>query len=205
MHFDQGLINQKIRHMLALQNDPNYRPAKPIAKTYKCKIDPEKAKERTEKKEARERLKKEAEARKEAAQQAKGIIQARKIKRLEEQEGIKAKTDYSFRDKSHSREKPLPTRPLNLEEKIPVRIDRKTIVYANPGADIEAIKAKYKREPLKIEEANVPAKKSSKNEAVDNDQVKKLVAMEISVKQIAKMLNVRPSSVKKIMKYQGIK
>jgi hypothetical protein len=43
--------------------------------------------------------------------------------------------------------KPLQTKPVDLSQKIPLRIDHRTVVYVNPGADIDAIRAKYGVKP----------------------------------------------------------
>lgn len=47
--------------------------------------------------------------------------------------------------KHSKRESIFKNRDLDLENKIPIRIDYRTVVYAKPGSDIEAIKVKYAR------------------------------------------------------------
>jgi hypothetical protein len=42
-------------------------------------------------------------------------------------------------------EKKYASRPLDLSQKIAVRIDHRTIVFINPGQDVEQIKARYKK------------------------------------------------------------
>ena len=86
----------------------------------------------------------------------KGIIKARKEKR-EEDPGYQV--NYAPRASNSAREKRLPNKPLNLDQKIRVQIDSKTWVYVDPEADIEAVKAKYLKRPLiKDKLDDLPAK-----------------------------------------------
>ena len=192
MHFDPHLLMQKLQAIVAKQND--------------CAYVPKKVRERANKKKQKAIQATNAKQEREISKRVKEIAQARKIKQYEAELGAPIEIDYSIGKKSTPREKRLPTRELNLEEMIPVRIDQKTTVYVKPGADIEAVKAKHRRQPPeKLDEPKVYKVRISKNEMIDDDQVKKLVAMHVPVKQIAKMLEVRPSSVKKIAKYLGLK
>lgn len=56
----------------------------------------------------------------------------------------KLKIDHKFKAILEE-EKVLPIKPVNVSQKIPVRINHKTIVYANSLEDIERIKAKYSK------------------------------------------------------------
>ena len=55
-----------------------------------------------------------------------------------------------------SRDKVFQTLPLNLADKIQVRIDHKTIVYVLPGTDIEKIKEKYLKKPKPKNDDGLP-------------------------------------------------
>jgi hypothetical protein len=202
MNFNPDLLFNKIKAIQDLQNNSGYKSSRAMQK---AQADEKKAREQQIKKELKDRVALEIKAKKSAEKKAKDIMLARKIKRLEnDSEAITI--DYTVGAKSNSRAKPLPKRDLDLGNKIPVRIDHRTVVYAEPGADIETLRAKYKRDPFKFDDEKVPARKSSKPEPVaDDNQIKKLLDLNLPVKQIAKMLNVKPSSVKKAAKYMGIK
>jgi hypothetical protein len=62
---------------------------------------------------------------------------------LESKKQAKAELEWQRASKRNKREKKLPNRPLNLASKIAVKIDHKTIVYVNPGTDIEMIRRQY--------------------------------------------------------------
>jgi hypothetical protein len=201
MHFNQDLLNQKLQQLIRMQNNPEYKPAKDVLK---LKAKEEKDRVRAENKIARARQQAEAKAKKEAARKAKDVMLARKLKRLDESEGAKPKVDYTIGSKSSSRQKPLANRDLHLDEMIPVHIDSKTVVFVKPGTDIKAIRAKYKPEPLKFDDESSAVRKKTAIGQIDNDEIRKLVAMNTPVKHIAKMLDVRPSSIKKAIKYLGL-
>jgi len=132
MHFNQDLLQQKLQAIMAKQNDGEYVPKKVRDKAKKKK---EKAIQAANDKQERE-----------ISKRVREIAKARKIKQYEAEKGSPAEIDYALGKKANSREKPLPTRKINLQELIPVKIDQKTTVYVKPGSDIEAIKAKYKRQ-----------------------------------------------------------
>ncbi len=186
MYFDPDLLLQKLQAIVAKQNDGAYVPKKVRDQVKKKQ---QKAVEAANSKQERE-----------ISKRVKEVAQARKIKQYDQND-----VAYPVGKKAKKREKSLPTRDLHLEEMIPVRIDSKTMVYVKPGADIEAVRAKYKPQPIKVHEEKIPQRKGPKNETIDNDEVKKLVSMKVPVRQIAKMLEVRPSSVKKVVKYLGVK
>jgi hypothetical protein len=101
-------------------------------KQRKCLTKKEKAAKALKKHQARqEELKRKEEAK---AQRSKKKDEARKISEV---------TKYNSQFKRI--EKKLDTRPLNLSAKIAVRIDHKTIIYVNPGDDIEKITARYRK------------------------------------------------------------
>jgi hypothetical protein len=212
VHFDPDLLQQKLLAIAAKQRDETFMPKKVRERV-------EKKQRKAEKSTVRKKLAQESAARKASAKEqkkqddvpspekrAKGIIKARKQKRMEEDLFGEMPVNYQPRVNSSRREKPLPTRELNLEEKIRVQVDQKTWVYVDPGADIEAVKAKYRRPaPEKFDDQKALKIKVPKNEDIDDEEVRKLVSMAVPVKQIAKMLEVKPSSVKKIARYMGLK
>lgn len=145
MHFDQELIRQKLQAMMDMLEQPV--PLKP-PRPKKYKIDPQRAIDRELKNKTKEKAASDAQIKREMANRAKDILEAKKLKRLAEQQGAKPKTDYNTKSSASSREKPIPSRPLNLQDKIRLQIDHRTWVYVDPDADFEAIKAKYKTRPL---------------------------------------------------------
>jgi hypothetical protein len=87
----------------------------------------------------------------EKAQKHAAVLLARKqevFRRREEKRVAKARVEKKRIERAINDRKVLKTRVINYDELIPVRIDHKTVVYVSPGSDIEAIKAKYKQEPL---------------------------------------------------------
>jgi len=92
-------------------------------------------------KQAKEAEKANREQQRAVSKKVKEIAQARKHKKDYENSGTIQ--DYSFNPRSSSREKPLPSRPVNLEGKIPLRIDHRTVVYIRPDQDPAEVKAKY--------------------------------------------------------------
>lgn len=146
MHFDQELIRKKLQAMMDMLDQP-VPVVKPAAQK-KYNIDPQRAIDRELKNKAKEKAAADAQIKREMVNRAKDILEAKKLKRIAEQQGAKPKTDYNTKSNPSSREKPIPSRQLNLQDKIRLQIDHKTWVYVNPGADFEAIRAKYKTRPL---------------------------------------------------------
>ncbi|WP_197739810.1 HNH endonuclease [Pedobacter sp. BS3] len=68
-------------------------------------------------------------------QKKKQAAAERERKRLEEQ----------LRKESLKEVKPVTFKPVDLSNKIPLRIDAKTVVYIRPGQDPEKVKLKYQR------------------------------------------------------------
>lgn len=99
---------------------------------------------------------KQADIERKRMQKERDLIEKRRRKRLREEEKIrteKAKKDRFSRDSlAEKRRKELAlrndrkvyaTRNQNLDKKISVRIDAKTHIFVDPGADIEKIKKFY--------------------------------------------------------------
>lgn len=78
--------------------------------------------------------------------QAKAIIAARKV--AKGNNSLEGEVDYTIGAGASSREKRLKSKELNLEQKVKVQINRNTWVYAEPGYDIEALRAKYAPKPV---------------------------------------------------------
>lgn len=102
-----------------------------------------------EKVEAREMKKAKRKSEKFARSKAKRIKKkiARRVQKVNDQleasqRGRARATAQPYLKKA---EKIFATRALDTTEKIAVRIDHKTIIYVDPGADIEAVKLKYKK------------------------------------------------------------
>lgn len=84
-----------------------------------------------------------AKSKKAIEKKAKDIMAARKQRKAENEKRKPAFEGGYAKTPSRSRDKPLPNKPLNLHEKIAVRLDPRTVVYVNPGYDIEKLKFKY--------------------------------------------------------------
>lgn len=67
----------------------------------------------------------------------------RRITKKEQQKITTTRKDLFIAPKRQ--EKSMPTRQVDLSKCVAVKIDRRTIVYVKPGADIEKIKTKYSR------------------------------------------------------------
>lgn len=136
LSFGQLLAQAKRQQREALKLNPVWQQPEDI----------EKAERKAELDRDREQKKKELEAeaeRKLLAKQAKDKVAAKKNRDGRDfMDDLPANAGHF---KTQSRGK-LPNRPLNLDQLIPVKVDSKTTVYVKPGSDIEAVKAKYKRQ-----------------------------------------------------------
>lgn len=84
-------------------------------------------------------------------------MQARKIKKLNN--SVEEPTlDYTIGTGATSRARRLPTKELDLTNKVRVQVNAKTWVYTDPGYDLEALKAKYNPKPVKQRDLDGPPK-----------------------------------------------
>lgn len=99
--------------------------------------------------EKNKKQKTEAEANRDIKRRVKEIAKERKIKQYNDERGFEPDAERMFGDPKGPKQKKLLNRPLDLENKIPVRVDHKTIVFVKPGTDINKIIAKYKKNGVK--------------------------------------------------------
>lgn len=138
MNIDSDYLLKKLKAIQDLQKQTDYLPEKLLIKKNEKEW---REQQRLEKKANKEKAELEAKEKKAAEKRAKDIFQARKIQRLEDERIINSMKPEKLAKRS---EKPFPTRKLNFEELIPVRVNHKTVIYVKPGSDIEALKLKYK-------------------------------------------------------------